>query len=584
MAKRIFIIILVILLLSITGFTAFLLLNHNQKDPNDKDPLLADTILLESLNSDKSSTAQEKLKRLAGLHNAVGYYANIELARRVSVLDATNYYYKALELYESDDIKRELAASLAKQGDFTDAAKMYASTLPDSISLNSLKSLNLASDTIGQLLLDYNQAQSAEDYLRIEIDKASDVPYLIKLQKLYAKALSIQGKYKDALPLLENLSIKDPGDKDILWWYGRSLEALGQTSKAKTVYNSLGDKGGYRLGLILEKEGKLGEAASAYLRSSDTESRWKGAYLLDKIGSHDKALDVYLGLSKEDGSIYQDDAAYRAYVLMKRNDNSESINVLDVISNEPSWMVRLNREPEWPEITETLYDTPLFMKRADTYKKSGRGEMAKIELSIGEKYASLSDKLAMGDWYLEKEDYYNSIRWGIKALSEKPDMHAFELAYPRPYMEQVKEASTRFGVDPNLIYAVIRCESYFDTNAVSRAGAMGLMQIMPDTGKYIASRLKVSFDVKEILNPDTNIEFGTYYLKSLLDMYSGDVDKAMAAYNGGAGNVKNWSESGIGKTSEDFPTAVAFLETREYITKVQDAYYIYRKFYENTRD
>lgn len=569
-----------ILLIFIIGLTVLFYIQHTHENEAETDPLQKDAVLLEKLSADKSQKAFNRLLELGERKDAVGYYALVELGDRIWAQgkDPSSYYKRALDLYESKDVRKKLAGALARSGDSLEAAKAYASVLPDGDALRSLIGLGLGADTTAQVLLDNGAYQTAENYLKPEMDGAVDKDFKIKLQKLYARALAELGKYNDALSQIEVLKVNGPLDKNLTWWYARSLEALGQTGKARELYSSLGEMGSYRLGLLLEKEGKLFDAASAYLKSSDAESQWKGAHALDELGRHDSALKIYSSLSNIQ-SVYKDDAAYRVFVLTRRSTGKEDENMLSIISTHPSWMVRLNKEPVWPDTLQATYSVPEFLKRVDAYEKSSRGTMARVELSIGEKNAQQVEKLALGDWYLSRGDSYRAAVWGTKALNDGPDRHGYELAYQKPYEDQVRKSAVEFGVDQNLIWAVMRGESYFDPNGISGAGAMGLMQIMPDTGKYIASRLKVPYAQKDLLNPGINIRFGTYYLKSLIDMYSGDVDKALASYNGGSGNVNRWSKSGIGTTKEDFPTAVSFLETREYITKIQDSYYVYKRFY-----
>lgn len=112
-------------------------------------------------------------------------------------------------------------------------------------------------------------------------------------------------------------------------------------------------------------------------------------------------------------------------------------------------------------------------------------------------------------------------------------------------------ASRRYGVDQGLIKAVIHAESNGNTNAVSHAGAQGLMQLMPSTAQGLG--VTNSFD------PEQNVMGGTRFLKSLLDRYNGDVDKALAAYNWGPGNVD--------RGGRRMPA-----ETREYLVRVKDYY------------
>ena len=99
-----------------------------------------------------------------------------------------------------------------------------------------------------------------------------------------------------------------------------------------------------------------------------------------------------------------------------------------------------------------------------------------------------------------------------------------------------------YDIDPLLVYAVIKAESNFDVNAVSNAGAMGLMQIMPETYEWLASKEGIT-DVsqEDLLNPEINIKYGCMFLSILLERYP-QLSSAVAAYNAGFGNVDNWLE------------------------------------------
>ncbi len=137
------------------------------------------------------------------------------------------------------------------------------------------------------------------------------------------------------------------------------------------------------------------------------------------------------------------------------------------------------------------------------------------------------------------------------------------------------ECATR-GVDPDLFYSLMRQESLFEPDAVSWVGARGLSQIMPDTGKWIARKLGVrGFRTSDLLDAETNIRFGVYYLSLQLEDFDGDVMRALAAYNGGPENVCRWWGYGGGRDSDVFVEDIGYEQTNDYVRRV----YLYREFY-----
>lgn len=154
--------------------------------------------------------------------------------------------------------------------------------------------------------------------------------------------------------------------------------------------------------------------------------------------------------------------------------------------------------------------------------------------------------------------------------------------YPQKYADVVEVASAEFGLPENLIYAVIKAESGFDAEALSSAGAMGLMQIMPDTYENdIKPRLGFKKSGEDALfNYVVNIRSGAYYLSHLYN-YCGDLETALAMYNAGIGNVRSWlknreySYDGKRVIPEKIPVA----ETRTYVARVMYYYERYNDIY-----
>jgi soluble lytic murein transglycosylase len=154
-----------------------------------------------------------------------------------------------------------------------------------------------------------------------------------------------------------------------------------------------------------------------------------------------------------------------------------------------------------------------------------------------------------------------------------------ELTLPLRHEDIIRQQAAAKRLDPSLVAAVIYTESRF-RDQTSHAGARGLMQITPDTARYIA-RLSggTSFEQGDLATPQINIAYGTYYLRYLLNRYDGNEVLALAAYNGGEGNVDRWVARA--QTSERALTtrAIPFAETRGYVQQVLDARAQYRSRY-----
>ena len=145
--------------------------------------------------------------------------------------------------------------------------------------------------------------------------------------------------------------------------------------------------------------------------------------------------------------------------------------------------------------------------------------------------------------------------------------------YPFPYRSTLENYSSRWKVDKFLAVAVMKVESNFSEEAHSQSGAVGLMQIMPETAAWIAYQLgeppeEVADDIKNLRDPETNIRYGTWYLAELKDEFKGNDVLALAAYNAGRGNVHDWIEKN--NWSEDFSDVnkIPYAETRNYVKRV----------------
>lgn len=152
--------------------------------------------------------------------------------------------------------------------------------------------------------------------------------------------------------------------------------------------------------------------------------------------------------------------------------------------------------------------------------------------------------------------------------------------FPIKYTEIVEKYSREYGVDKNLVYAVIRAESSFRKEAVSHKNAVGLMQISESTAKWGAAEIPIEgFTLEMLAEPAVNIEIGCWYLAKLISQYDGNCETALAAYNGGSGNVGKWlSNEKYSKDGESLHY-IPFEETKKYVKKVLALKKIYDTLY-----
>lgn len=156
---------------------------------------------------------------------------------------------------------------------------------------------------------------------------------------------------------------------------------------------------------------------------------------------------------------------------------------------------------------------------------------------------------------------------------------AARVVYPLPYRDLIITEAEKNELDPLLVAAVIRVESRFNPAARSRRGAVGLMQIMPPTGAWIAEKMgRRPPGISELEDPAVNVPLGTWYLADLLKEF-GELEVALAAYNAGRGHVANWLAAGRRPQGEEALDWIPFPETRSFVGRVLRDYRRYRWLY-----
>lgn len=172
-------------------------------------------------------------------------------------------------------------------------------------------------------------------------------------------------------------------------------------------------------------------------------------------------------------------------------------------------------------------------------------------------------------------------KWGwhdraIMTVVKSGHLDDLDLRFPVLFRDKVEFNAQRSGVDPGWIYGVMRQESAFVSDARSGAGALGLMQLMPRTGRATARRLRLNIRSRSaILNVDNNLRLGTHYLKTVLRRHKGNQIIATAAYNAGSHRVNRWLPPKEGMPADIWVDTIPFNETRNYVKNVMGFTAIY---------
>lgn len=148
------------------------------------------------------------------------------------------------------------------------------------------------------------------------------------------------------------------------------------------------------------------------------------------------------------------------------------------------------------------------------------------------------------------------------------------------YQDQINEYSNKYNVDPLLTASIVKVESDFDNDAQSHQGAKGLMQLLDETAKHSAEVIGEDYYPDKLNDIEYNLKLGVGYYNYLYNYYN-NKELALAAYNGGVGNVDKWIDQGILDKENPDISKIPFDETRQYVTKVMANYEVYKTFYKD---
>lgn len=157
--------------------------------------------------------------------------------------------------------------------------------------------------------------------------------------------------------------------------------------------------------------------------------------------------------------------------------------------------------------------------------------------------------------------------------------------YPKQYADIVRKVSSKYDVEENLIYSIIKVESNFKKDVSSKAGAKGLMQVMDSTAEEVSKQIDIeNFEIDMLYEPQVNIEIGTKYFSNLLKKYNDNVNISLIAYNAGQGNVDKWLANKTITYDQESLNNIPYEETRVYWQKVLREYNSYNIIYKENLD
>ena len=414
-----------------------------------------------------------------------------------------------------------------------------------------------------------------ESYL--ESEWADDALFL--LGNMYREANDM----KKALTFYERLAAEYPESKfadSAIWWMAWAYYTAGDYSRAEQT---------------------LQELLTRYPRSFlvNQAHYWQGR-AEEKRGNASRAAMYFGKVVKRAPYTYY---GYRASERLLNADLAvlAAVDPADVEANDvpgyPDAAASDQQDtagpPVWTaEALKTLSTEPLFEKSLDLMylgmKREAAAELWSLQDGLPRKRRVL---LGLSKTFFELGDYHRSLILVLRNYERYLDGETREtpqdfwlLAYPQGYWDSIVSYSRKYGQDPLFIAAIIREESQFSADALSPAGARGVMQIMPSTGEWVAQAIRMpGFDRAKLFDSDTAINLGTWYIGYLMKRFKGDVLSVTAAYNAGPEAVASWlSRNGHGAERDEFVESIPFSETRVYVKKVLRNYAEYKRIYGKT--
>jgi soluble lytic murein transglycosylase len=338
------------------------------------------------------------------------------------------------------------------------------------------------------------------------------------------------------------------------------------------------DDASWRLGWLYYGAGQLRKAAATFrsLATRTKEERLQTAALywharsMEKLGETETASRIYQKISKVFSESY-----YQPLAIQRLASIGVPVGETETSDSVPY--------PEDEKITLNA-EMAFHLVRAKELAALNLNPLAVLELVQASRFAGRQPerrRLLMREYALNRAYSYSiGMANQLPQGSAERDRYRFPLAY----WEAIQEKARERGLDPYLILALIRQESLFDPRARSPAAALGLMQLIPSTATRIAKQSGLPAPAHEkLFDPEINLTLGAQYLKSLLDRYSNNWHKALAAYNAGESAVDRWQQEIETDDMEEFVERIPYAETRQYVKLVLRNHRVYKRLYDQQR-
>lgn len=458
---------------------------------------------------------------------------------------------------------------------------------------------------LNQIATDYKNDENIVARALYEIGSKET---LLKILTNYSKSIWAD----KSLYLLGQLNEKEKGFKAAASWYSKLLEQYPDSS---LVEEALWYSGWnyYQAGEYQKAEAQFSKVTSNFQNYRDDALYW-GGRSAEKQHKIEKARENYQELvSTHEESYYRILAESRLKALNQKAEDKQlkieigggSGNKGQISSAYAGKSLDLFTTDRWLTLMSSLkgkIDSKTYDRASTRLPKAlelgwvNLINYATRELQyILEGYPSqippsqedLLFRYLMSYAYYEVKDYLSCIKlasqvaWNLKQfqLTNFP-YDVQRLKYPLVYWEEIQKHAATNQLNPFLVAGLIRQESAYNVKALSTSNAMGLMQIIPPTGKYIAEKIKFKgFTPNLLYEPEINLIFGTWYLSYLIDRFDGNLVKAIAGYNAGPGAIGRWWKEFEHLDFDEIVENIPFQETKNYVKLVLRNWAIYQKIY-----